>query len=401
MLIALLAIITLAYIVATALLIRGLRSWREGQKYAGKWLAWLLLCSAWVIISGAMNGGWLWFRLIQAVTSPNFDPWATTFISLVFSSIWWLPLIPVVALLSVPPPVKVLVRAPYATCVVIWASSLAWLHFANVQTVRFSVIDQDGNPVPDAVLRFVHDGFKDLHTDLSGRIELHFYPASNDVQLLEASKSGYVFHNVLWPHEQGSPVPSRVVVSGWKIKERSRMIECLIYGKIPADGQWHYVNLLRCDVSDAPQRFSDLKVRLQSAMGPKRPLKMFEFDHEEFPWRMDVECINGGCRLASDEYKYMAPEKGYATSYGWEHTGPSYKTGEAHEQHLYLRLRGGKAYALAEFTTPTKDGNFVSGVSIKGIVNPTASRSLLPSDVLAPSRSETRPWLQALFGDDW
>ncbi len=95
-----------------------------------------------------------------------------------------------------------------------------------------------------------------------------------------------------------------------------------------------------------------------------------------YDWSFKVEALNGGVLETTRDAVYLAPEKGYGSS--WEYgsllSSPKWKSGKQGDTYLFFKLENGN-YGQLQINFYTRPGRRTSG-SITSYLNPSGGRIL-------------------------
>ncbi len=373
-----------------------LRNLKSSQHYTRIWAGLLVSTLGWLAVVFAIWGDGYLHLLRITFRDPDENIWAMKFIGLFSLFIVASPVPLAIALSTVRPDGRWWRTRSFLALLSVGVVTLGAAHFSFHRTCLLSIRDQFGNPVPNAFVTYYLDGRAKRPTDASGMLRIPYYRYVHRLDICEASAGGFVINEGLSSHRPFAPIPANVTIPAWKVLRAPQMLSSRPHIPVVSDGQPHFINILHQQSGQEPLAFVDLEVRVQ-APADIRGIR-YPSEEKRFPWSVDIRVPDGGLLPASGTYQYLAPETGYVESIKRTFDVTDAAWNSSYSETFYLKLRGGKAFAVAEVTvTSLYIDKAIIFVDAK--VNPAAERNLFWGyGNFLHSEHETTRWLSHLYG---
>jgi len=252
------------------------------------------------------------------------------------------------------------------------------------------IVDQDENPVSDVKLTMSVRQWTSSPTDPVGSTQMKFETATDSdgrfqlvgtsgdaidletvekegYRLMPKTKTGFAYGD---SPERFNPDPSApVIIRMWKSGMPATLISNkTLFGFAP-DGHPYTLNLLTNKKIEGTGQEGDLVIEL------KRPSKVLP--HEKYLWNLKIMAVDGGVMMATDDFKYAAPDSGYQPEISIEMNPDDLNWAASLEKSIYIRSRNGAVFGVATLQVRSKY-NSESAILVESRMNPTGSRNLEP-----------------------
>lgn len=389
------------YIAAFLVAARFLRQLRNSPRYGEIWAAILTITVVWLVVLTAISGGRILQLFAMTFARPNEDIWGMKLIGLIRVFIFAAPTPIAFAAVFVRPFGPWWRRPLVQVSFALGPSLLIILHVSFRGYCLVTVHDQFNNPVPAVAVTYFLDGRAVRTTDAEGHVHIPYYHRVHHLDIVDTKAVGYDIDYRRSSHRPYERIPAEVTLPAWKVLNAPRLLLMRPNVEITTDDRPYYINLLRQEASTTSLRTTDLEIRVAGPQTPPEP-QAGSFRPDPFPWSVEIHCLRGGIQEAPEGYRYLAPAEGYQDYYRHAFAESAAGWNASFQKTFYLKLRDGKAFAVAEITvTSLLDKKRIIFIDAK--INPAADRNLFwgYGNMLQQSQRETVPWLATLFGNEY
>ena len=372
------------------------RSLRECKGYAVAWSVIICASLAWLTYFFTINGNMVPQLLGDVLAHPNEDVWALNIIGLCILFVYTAPIPIVIAGLWVHPSTRWWAYVICACPVV----AVVMLYLTKHGTCELSIRDQFGVPVCNAQVTYYKGGRTTKTSDKNGIVHIPFFRPQR-LSIVDVDAGGYVVDYRMCSHKPYEPIPQKATLPAWKIVSAPKLLLSRPSIPVITDGRPYFINLVRGKASVDPLPNTDIEVRVDAPLEVSHQPGPGRGRLEPFPWTVRINIVNGGLQVAPPGYRYLAPTKGYVSSFAKTLDPKVSGWNSSFGETFYLRLRDGKVYAVAQITVTTLEES-ARRIFVDASVNPTADESLFSGNgISAYSPSDIKSWLTALLGENY